>query len=586
MTPPQPMIIGTTLLLLLAVLIQVSCDPPFVFAQNTSTTTAAASSSNTTTTPSPVTASVTPPPPPTTTSSSLHERTATDVDSDVVGRGAYYEPNTTLHPHAGTCLNLLSTLSDPETHKFGATTHSSLCIPTTVESWILVNSTRSVNRKPSSRDVLDCAATCSEKRAPRKATVSIIYMFGQCYCYDSDFNSRLDHNKECCKDGLLYEEYYMNKEQQCNAKMFGSVYTTTLLCPVNGSLCGAQPASQSCETREIAIDDEYYASNGVAKASGGKLPDALCCIPKGSMREYSSWGLAVAQYTIVFICVLALFQVLYWIMRKRREDDDDNDSGSGGGTGGRSSRDQPRLLIVPMAEGGATSPSSSSSAAAAAASVTVTQAGRTHQQAIAAAKEIMGLFPVLTPEQIGEMGDPHDEDGSSCSICIDPLINAKAIRMNVCGHCFHYNCALTYMAHKLSDRVRQVTCPMCRVVIVDASVNDEANNNNGGSSSPAAAVAASPSSSNNGSQSPTRGGAAPAAASSSSSPAGSRGRGASQRGRSANPLLEESLLGVGAGSALESVEMVPQAAPPGRSTAAQRSSAAPLPNGFVTSSLL
>lgn len=524
---------------------------------------------------------------------------STTADPNNVGEGVFYEPNTTLFPAQDTCAHLLSHLADPTTRKPGAQLHGPLCVPTAVRQWVLQNSTRSTNNKPTDVDIMDCIATCSEKYSPKSATVSIIYMFQKCYCYEDDFHQATDHNKYCCEDDLIYEDYYQNTKNECMAKMYGNVYTTTLLCPINNSMCRSQPASYNCETRSVHVDSIYYDKNGVKKDGGYSMPNALCCIPKNSMLDDNDWGLQVAQYTIVFISVLALFQIMYWILRKRQADED-----SGGG--GSSSGDQPRLLVVPMVDSSSSS-SSSLSGAAGRGPVTVTQAGRTNQQAIAAAKEIMALFPVISAEQLSGLSD--DED--SCSVCLDPLASTKAVKLAVCGHMFHYNCLLTYMAHKLGDRVRQVTCPMCRSVVVDASVNDDAaassslSPSGGGSPAGGAAAAAVASSATSSSRARAAG-----ASSSSSSPGAiptvsnrgasstqsspgmpaplvPRSRGASiTRAGSGNPLTRSLLDG-------PDVEMLAIAQPNGggRATAAARSVATTTTNsnsnnGFITSSLL
>jgi hypothetical protein len=155
------------------------------------------------------------------------------------------------------------------------------------------------------------------------------------------------------------------------------------------------------------------------------------------------------------------------------------------------------LLIVPTVA----STNASTASAAENHPHTVTQAGSQDNHAVAAAKEIATLYPVLTPADLDQLERGGLE--SDCAICIDPLRNSKALK-TPCDHRFHHSCLFQYLAHKLRDKVRHIVCPTCRAILVDASVNeDDQHQQSPSSSSPARrnSPSSSPNDNNNNSRS-------------------------------------------------------------------------------------
>jgi len=57
-----------------------------------------------------------------------------------------------------------------------------------------------------------------------------------------------------------------------------------------------------------------------------------------------------------------------------------------------------------------------------------------------------------------------------CSICLDEL--EKDTLHLPCGHCFHVKCILTYASSCVKDK-KEVTCPLCRHVIVPIHETEE-----------------------------------------------------------------------------------------------------------------
>lgn len=372
------------------------------------------------------------------------------------GDGIDLQLNTTVNLKANKCMGLNSNLRHPDLKLRGATVRKPICIPSNVnktKGWLLSNGTATRNINPTDDQVDNCIATCSTETSSKQkaSTVTVIYSFGNCYCWNQDFHDEHDVDKDaqelCCKDGRVYEDYLLLAGRKCVEQMYANVYVTSLLCPLNGSLCSTTLAKDTCET--------------TSTSAAGVTGNFDCCIPEGSLQQAPTWGLQVAQYTIIIICVLALFQVLYWIFRKRRDDEQDQEEE-------RRREEQPRLLIVPTvmtnASAGDSSPASPTE------TQTITQIGTDDTHAIQAAKEIVALYKMMDAVEVAELEGTGQED---CSVCIDPLKNSQSVK-TPCHHMFHKNCLFQYIAHKLRDKVRHVTCPVCRAVLVDASINEDA----------------------------------------------------------------------------------------------------------------
>lgn len=402
------------------------------------------------------------PPPPNTTMTN-NSSNSSSPNSFFYGSGIDIQTNTSQYLDANKCMSLNSNLKHPDLKIEGADIKPPLCIPIpsmtmagtaaadsteSLHGWYLVNGTRSMNRYPTGKQLDNCIATCHMSfRNGRSTTTTVIFMFGACYCYDQDFHDSGSADKaegpaNCCHDGKIYEDYMTSSK--CLNNMYGNVYVTSFLCPLNASLCTSSSiAKDRCEITVTNADHDDHFD---------------CCVPEGSLYQPSTFGMQIAQYVVVFICVLALFQVLYWILRKRREENDASEA--------ERSRDRPRLLIVPTVA----STNASTASAAENHPRTVTQAGTQDNHAVAAAKEIAALYPALTTadlEQLERGGLEVD-----CAICIDPLRNSKALK-TPCDHRFHHSCLFQYLAHKLRDKVHHIVCPTCRAILVDASVNEE-----------------------------------------------------------------------------------------------------------------
>lgn len=89
---------------------------------------------------------------------------------------------------------------------------------------------------------------------------------------------------------------------------------------------------------------------------------------------------------------------------------------------------------------------------------------RTHMRAKRDAKEITERLLGALPASPSAAQEPSISD-EACSICLEPLISEESL-MLPCRHNIHRSCLRDFITHQLT-RSNEVTCPMCRAVVVE-----------------------------------------------------------------------------------------------------------------------